>query len=175
MASSRAALRESGNARYVLTGVVEPGAIDLAGAAIGIVRSRSATGLPYVFNTVERHPLGSQAFIPLAFHPANTKFAHLPGPDLVAKLKVVALSRLMLDNIPHIKAYWIMLGVGTAVNLAATLLALIAAISVVSLPRSCGRSCCHSTGHSPSRARRTTNPIQRCLNRLLKFTTNLRR
>jgi aminodeoxyfutalosine synthase len=53
---------------------------------------------------------GFQCFIPLAFHPAGTKFAHLPGPDLVTKLKVVALSRLMLDNIPHIKAYWVMLG-----------------------------------------------------------------
>ncbi|MGD9549199.1 MAG: aminofutalosine synthase MqnE [Candidatus Krumholzibacteriia bacterium] len=53
---------------------------------------------------------GFQCFIPLAFHPANTKFAHLPGPDLVTKLKVVALSRLMLDNVPHIKAYWVMLG-----------------------------------------------------------------
>lgn len=53
---------------------------------------------------------GFQCFIPLAFHPEATKFAHLPGPDLVTKLKVVALSRLMLDNIPHIKAYWVMLG-----------------------------------------------------------------
>ena len=53
---------------------------------------------------------GFQCFIPLAFHPANTKFSHLPGPDLVTKLKVVALSRLLLDNIPHIKAYWVMLG-----------------------------------------------------------------
>jgi len=53
---------------------------------------------------------GFQCFIPLAFHPENTKFAHLPGPDLVAKLKVIALSRLLLDNIPHVKAYWVMLG-----------------------------------------------------------------
>jgi aminodeoxyfutalosine synthase len=53
---------------------------------------------------------GFQCFIPLAFHPANTKFAHLPGPDLVTKLKVIALSRLLLDNIPHVKAYWVMLG-----------------------------------------------------------------
>jgi len=53
---------------------------------------------------------GFQCFIPLAFHPANTKFAHLPGPDMVAKLKVIALSRLLLDNVPHIKAYWVMLG-----------------------------------------------------------------
>ena len=53
---------------------------------------------------------GFQCFIPLAFHPAGTKFADLPGPDLKMKLKVVALSRLLLDNIPHVKAYWVMLG-----------------------------------------------------------------
>ena len=53
---------------------------------------------------------GFQCFIPLAFHPANTKFADLPGPSLIDKLKVIALSRLLLDNIPHVKAYWVMLG-----------------------------------------------------------------
>ena len=53
---------------------------------------------------------GFQCFIPLAFHPANTAFEHLPGPDLVMKLKVIALSRLLLDNVPHLKAYWVMLG-----------------------------------------------------------------
>ena len=39
---------------------------DAGGAVISIVRSRRATRLPYVFDTVERHPLGSQAFVPLA-------------------------------------------------------------------------------------------------------------
>jgi aminodeoxyfutalosine synthase len=53
---------------------------------------------------------GFQCFIPLAFHPAHTKFAQLPGPTLIQKLKVIALSRLLLDNIPHVKAYWVMLG-----------------------------------------------------------------
>ncbi len=53
---------------------------------------------------------GFQCFIPLAFHPAGTKFAHLPGPSMATKLKVIALSRLLLDNIPHVKAYWVMLG-----------------------------------------------------------------
>ncbi len=53
---------------------------------------------------------GFQCFIPLAFHPANTKFSDLPGPSMATKLKVIALSRLLLDNIPHIKAYWVMLG-----------------------------------------------------------------
>ncbi len=53
---------------------------------------------------------GFQCFIPLAFHPAHTKFAHLPGPSLFQKLKVIAISRLLLDNIPQLKAYWVMLG-----------------------------------------------------------------
>lgn len=57
---------------------------------------------------------GFQTFIPLAFHPENTGLAHLPKPSALMDLRVVAISRLMLDNIPHIKAYWIMLGIGTA-------------------------------------------------------------
>jgi len=40
--------------------------VDKAGTvAIGIVKSRTPTGLPYAFDMVERHPLGSQAFVPL--------------------------------------------------------------------------------------------------------------
>ncbi len=57
---------------------------------------------------------GFQTFIPLAFHPENTGLSHLPKPSSVADLRTIAVSRLMLDNIPHIKAYWIMLGIGTA-------------------------------------------------------------
>lgn len=57
---------------------------------------------------------GFQCLIPLSFHPANTKFSHLPGPSGFLELQTIAISRLMLDNIPHIKAYWIMLGVKQA-------------------------------------------------------------
>ncbi len=53
---------------------------------------------------------GFQCFIPLAFHPANTRLAHLPPTGGRLDLQTVALSRLVLDNVPHIKAYWIMLG-----------------------------------------------------------------
>lgn len=53
---------------------------------------------------------GFQCFIPLAFYPENTKLAHLPGPSGVDSLKTIAVSRLMLDNFPHVKAYWVMLG-----------------------------------------------------------------
>jgi aminodeoxyfutalosine synthase len=57
---------------------------------------------------------GFQCFIPLAFHPANTRLAHLPGPTGRLDLQTIALARLLLDNVPHIKAYWIMLGPKTA-------------------------------------------------------------
>ncbi|RIK86653.1 MAG: aminofutalosine synthase MqnE [Planctomycetota bacterium] len=57
---------------------------------------------------------GFQTFIPLAFHPDNTGLAHIQKPNALMDLRTIAVSRLMLDNIPHIKAYWIMLGIGTA-------------------------------------------------------------
>jgi aminodeoxyfutalosine synthase len=57
---------------------------------------------------------GFQTFIPLAFHPANTGLAHLPKPSSLLDLRTMAISRLMLDNIPHIKAYWVMLGLDIA-------------------------------------------------------------
>jgi aminodeoxyfutalosine synthase len=57
---------------------------------------------------------GFQTFIPLAFHPDNTKLSHIPKPSGLLDLKTMAISRLMLDNFPHIKAYWVMLGIKTA-------------------------------------------------------------
>ncbi|MCX7963742.1 MAG: aminofutalosine synthase MqnE [Candidatus Sumerlaea chitinivorans] len=52
---------------------------------------------------------GFQAFVPLAFHPENTELAHLPMPSGCTDLRTIAVSRLMLDNFDHIKAYWVML------------------------------------------------------------------
>jgi len=57
---------------------------------------------------------GFQTFIPLAFHPANTRLEHIPKPSGLMDLRTMALSRLMLDNFPHIKAYWVMLGMQIA-------------------------------------------------------------
>src|SRR5579875_1058137 len=57
---------------------------------------------------------GFQTFIPLAFHPDNTRLAHIPKPSVLMDLKTMAVSRLMLDNFPHLKAYWVMLGIQTA-------------------------------------------------------------
>jgi aminodeoxyfutalosine synthase len=57
---------------------------------------------------------GFQTFIPLAFHPDNTRLSHIPKASAVMDLKTMAVSRLMLDNFPHIKAYWVMLGIKMA-------------------------------------------------------------
>jgi aminodeoxyfutalosine synthase len=52
---------------------------------------------------------GFVTFIPLAFHPDNTPLQHIPKTTGFLDIKNIAVSRLMLDNIPHIKAYWIMM------------------------------------------------------------------
>jgi aminodeoxyfutalosine synthase len=55
---------------------------------------------------------GFQTFIPLAFHPANTELGKLVENDETSgfmDLKNIAVARLLLDNFPHIKAYWIMM------------------------------------------------------------------
>ncbi|MEP7039607.1 MAG: aminofutalosine synthase MqnE, partial [Acidobacteriota bacterium] len=57
---------------------------------------------------------GFQCFIPLAFYPPGTALSSLPGPDAIDNLKTIAVSRLMIDNFDHIKAYWVMLGKQTA-------------------------------------------------------------
>jgi aminodeoxyfutalosine synthase len=57
---------------------------------------------------------GFQAFIPLAFHPDNNRLQKLPAPSATDTLRVHAVSRLMLDNIPHIKGFWIATGVEVA-------------------------------------------------------------
>jgi aminodeoxyfutalosine synthase len=50
--------------------------------------------------------------IPLSFIPQDSELGHLPGPTGLTDLKTLAIARLMIDNIAHIKAFWIMQGVG---------------------------------------------------------------
>ena len=52
---------------------------------------------------------GFVTFIPLAFHPDNTPLQHLPKTTGFDDLKNIAVARLLFDNIPHVKAYWIMM------------------------------------------------------------------
>jgi aminodeoxyfutalosine synthase len=57
---------------------------------------------------------GFQAFIPLAFHPDNNQMRKLPGPSAIDTLRVHAVARLMLDNVAHVKAFWVATGVEMA-------------------------------------------------------------
>jgi aminodeoxyfutalosine synthase len=59
--------------------------------------------------TLQDETLGFQTYIPLAFHPANTPLQHLSTTTGMLDLKQIAIGRLVLDNFPHIKAYWQMM------------------------------------------------------------------
>ena len=51
---------------------------------------------------------GFLCYIPLSFHPERTELEDLPGPTGCLDLKELAIGRLMLDNFPHVKTFWIM-------------------------------------------------------------------
>jgi aminodeoxyfutalosine synthase len=57
---------------------------------------------------------GFLAFIPLPFHPENNALGDKPAPTAAESLRTLAVARLLLDNVPHIKAYWVSLGLATA-------------------------------------------------------------
>lgn len=52
---------------------------------------------------------GFMCFIPLAFDPANTELGHIPVTTGYDNLREIAIARLLLDNFPHVKAFWIMI------------------------------------------------------------------
>jgi aminodeoxyfutalosine synthase len=54
------------------------------------------------------HASAFQCCIPLSFIPEGSEFSHLPGPTGLDDLRTLAVSRLMLDNFAHVKAFWIM-------------------------------------------------------------------
>lgn len=51
---------------------------------------------------------GLLAYIPLSWHPEHTALEHLPGPTGMDDLREIAVGRLLLDNVPHIKSFWVM-------------------------------------------------------------------
>src|SRR3974390_1888149 len=59
--------------------------------------------------TLQNETQGFVTYIPLAFHPDNTPLQHIPSTTGFRDIREIAVSRLMLDNIPHIKAYWVMM------------------------------------------------------------------
>lgn len=58
------------------------------------------------------NPAFFNCMIPLSFIPENSELGHLPGPTGLTDLKTLAIARLMLNNISHIKSFWIMQGIG---------------------------------------------------------------
>jgi aminodeoxyfutalosine synthase len=73
----------------------------------GVVLTRDGMALP------QPSDVGSsggyfQAIIPLPFFPHGSALEHLPGPTGLENLRTLAIARLMLDNFPHVKAFWIM-------------------------------------------------------------------
>jgi aminodeoxyfutalosine synthase len=62
--------------------------------------------------SLAEHPAHFNCMIPLSFVPERSELGHLPGPTGLTDLKTLAVARLMLHNIPHIKAFWIMQGIG---------------------------------------------------------------
>ncbi len=60
----------------------------------------------FILRKLQDKTSGFLAFVPLVFHPKNTKLSHLKGPDGVKILKIFAISRIVLDNFPHIKGLW---------------------------------------------------------------------
>jgi len=57
---------------------------------------------------------GLRSYIPLAYHPSNNRLEKLGAPTGVDAMKNVAVGRLLLDNVEHVKAYWVMLGIKPA-------------------------------------------------------------
>ena len=57
-------------------------------------------------------PAHFNCMIPLSFVPEHSELGHLPGPTGLTDLKTLAIARLMLDNVAHVKAFWIMQGIG---------------------------------------------------------------
>ncbi len=81
------------------------------------LRELQAESLAQVSNLKSQISNGFACFncmIPLSFAPEHSELGHLPGPTGLADLKTLAIARLMLHNIAHIKAFWIMLGIGLA-------------------------------------------------------------
>ena len=71
------------------------------------------SGLPHSATVPLRHSATSssgyyQTIIPLPFFPDGCELEHLPGPGGLENYRTMAIARLMLDNFPHVKAFWIM-------------------------------------------------------------------
>ncbi|MCL2349150.1 MAG: aminofutalosine synthase MqnE [Planctomycetaceae bacterium] len=62
----------------------------------------------------ENRPGRFEAFVPLLFHASGTKLPDVPSLSTFEQLRTVAISRILLNNVPHLKAYWVSLGLNVA-------------------------------------------------------------
>jgi aminodeoxyfutalosine synthase len=53
---------------------------------------------------------GFNTFIPLKFRNKNNDMSHVPESSIIEDMKMYAVARIFMDNFPHLKAYWPMLG-----------------------------------------------------------------
>lgn len=81
-----------------------------------LLRLRSAQDRSQAAGATDPAHAGGQfvTFIPLRFHNDNNRLARLASPTGYDSLRTIAVSRLLLDNFPHVKAYWPMLGTDEA-------------------------------------------------------------
>ena len=61
--------------------------------------------------SLRSRPAHFNCLVPLPFIPEGSELAHLPGPTGLTSLRTLAVCRLLADNIPHLKAFWVMQGV----------------------------------------------------------------
>ena len=87
-------------------------------AAVSVV-SRPSSVVKGTLPTTDNGPLTTDppkayfnCCIPLSFAPEQSELGHLPGPTGLTDLRTLAVARLMLDNVAHVKAFWIMQGIG---------------------------------------------------------------
>jgi len=81
-------------------------AIDTIGAPV-VTLTRPGAPLPTPEVAAERGGY-FQTIIPLPFFPDGSELEYLPGPSGLENMRTLAIARLMLDNFPHVKAFWIM-------------------------------------------------------------------
>ena len=84
----------------------------LEGMGSGFRVQTSASSVESGSGNAEENRAAFNCCIPLSFIPEQSELGHLPGPTGLTDLKTLAIARLMLHNIAHIKAFWIMQGVG---------------------------------------------------------------
>jgi len=60
--------------------------------------------------TLQDETQGFNTFIPLSFAIKNNDMSYVPETSVVEDMRLYAIARLYLDNFPHLKAYWPMLG-----------------------------------------------------------------